>query len=102
MKKVTLTDKQKRILKTTVVFAGGAVCVVIGAKVISRTELGALIKDKMIDRLIRSKCRVNGYTLQMDTFVSNKVCSDAAVVERAHKEAYALWRSIIMEAKDAG
>lgn len=101
MKKVTLTEKQKKILKTTVVVAGGVVCVVVGAKVISRTELGSWIKDQMTDWLMRSKCRANGYTLQMDTFVSNKLCPDLDVAQRAHEEAYELWKSIIMEAKDA-
>lgn len=101
MKKVTLTEKQKKILKTTVVVAGGVVCVVVGAKVISRTEAGSWIKDQVAVWLMRSKCHTNGYELQMDTFVSNRLCPDPAVAEKAHKEAYALWRSIIMEAKDA-
>lgn len=102
MKKVTLTEKQKNILKTTAVVAGGAVCVIAGAKIISRTEAGAWVKDQLIDWLMRSRSRVNGYELQMDTFVSNRLCPDAAVAERAHDEAYKLWKSIILEAKDAG
>lgn len=102
MKKVTLTEKQKKILKTTAVVAGGAVCVIVSAKIISRTEAGNWIKDQISDWLMRSKCHSNGYELQMDTFVSKRLCPNPAVAERAHEEAYKLWRSIIMEAKDAG
>lgn len=102
MKKVTLTEKQKKIFKTTAVVAGGVVYVVVGAKVVSRTVLGELIKDKLTDCLMRSKYHANGYTLQMDTFVANKVCPDPELAERAHKEAYKLWSSIIKEGTNAG
>lgn len=102
MKKIELTEKQKKILKTSVIAAGGAVCVVCGAKIISRTEAGAWFKDRVINWAMRSKCAANGYTLQMDTFVSKSLCSDMSVIQRAHDEAYKLWKSIILEAKDAG
>lgn len=102
MKKVTLTEKQKKILKTTAVVAGGAVCVIVGAKVISRTEFGAMVKDRLLDWAMISKCNANGWEMQMNSFVSKRLCPDSAVAMKAHEEAYKVWRSIIMEAKDAG
>lgn len=102
MKKIELTEKQKKVLKTAMVVSGSAVCIVAGAKIVSRTEIGVWLKDKVVDWAMRSKCRVNGYELQMESFVSNRLCPDMAVAQRAHDEAYKLWKSIILEAKDAG
>lgn len=102
MKKVILTEKQKNILKTTAIVAGGAVCVVVGAKVVSRTETGNWIKDRVIDWAMKSKCRANGWEMQMITFASKEICTDWEVIIKARDEAYKLWRSIILEAKDAG
>lgn len=101
MKKIELTKKQKKILKTVVIAAGGTVCVVAGTKIISRTKLGEAMKDKIIDWMVFSKCRANGCVLEMTTFVAGSVCSDAAVIKKAHNEAHDLWKSIL-EAKDAG
>lgn len=102
MKKVTLTEKQKKILKTTAAVTGGVVCVVVGTTAISRTEFGAWIKSNIIEALLQSKCAVNGRVFQMQTYVSKKVCPDREVAEKAFDEAYKLWKSIILEAKDAG
>lgn len=102
MKKVTLTEKQKKILKTTAVVTGGVICVVVGAKVISRTELGSSLKSNVIHRMLRSKQALNRCDFQMHTYVSNRACPDGKVAEKAFDEAYKLWKSIILEAKDAG
>lgn len=100
MKKVTLTEKQKKILKTTAVVAGGAVCIAIGAKTISRTELGAMIKNRVIHRMIRSIGIVNRRDFQMKTWVSTEACPDKEVAEKAFNEAYKLWKSIINEGRN--
>lgn len=101
MKKIELTEKQKKVLKTAVIAAGGTVCIVGGAKIISRTEVGSYVKERIIHRVIRSRAIQNGRDFQMYTWVSNKACPDKNVAEKAFREAYDLWKSIILAAKDA-
>ena len=99
MKKIELTERQKKVLKISAVIICG---VVVGAKIINRTELGAEIKRRVIHQMIRSKADLNGRDFQMYTWISKTECPDSSVAEKAFKEAYNLWKSIILEAKNVG
>lgn len=102
MKKLTLTEQQKKVLKATAITVGGAILIGTGIKIVSRTELGARIKDAAIAALLKSKCAVNGREFQMHTYVSNRSCPNKEVALKAIEEAYELWKSIILEETAAG
>lgn len=59
--------------------------------IINRTDLGAEIKDWIIQRMIDSKATLNGRDFQMYTWISKKACPDSSVSEKAFKEEYNLW-----------
>lgn len=102
MKKLTSTEQQKKVLKATAITVGGAILIGAGVKIISRTELGAQIKDAVISALLQSKCAVNGREFQMHTYVSNRSCPNKEVAVKAFNEAYELWKSIILKETAAG
>lgn len=95
MKKIELTEKQKKILKTTVISVGGVACTMAVIELISRSPAGKAIKQEMIGRLLNSICGKNGADYQLHTFTSYKVCNDGELVKKAHEAAYELYKSIL-------
>lgn len=95
MKKIELTEKQKKILKTTIIVAGGAICTRAVIELVSRSPAGKVIKQEMIGRLLNSICEKNGADYQLHTFTSYKVCNDDELIKKAHDAAYELYKSIL-------
>lgn len=95
MKKIELTEKQNKILTTTLFIAGGTLCTMAVIECISRSLIGKEIKEEMVGRLLNSICGKNGVNYQMHTFTSYKVCDNDELVKKAHNAAYDLYKSIL-------
>lgn len=95
MKKIELTKKQKKVLKTAAMVGGGVVCTMAVIELISRSPAGEAIKKEMIGRLLDSICGKNGADYQLHTFTSYRACNDDELVTKASDAAYELYKSIL-------